>query len=450
MLPITRTLATLAVSLVLLAGAAVPGRAQDPGPGPYTPGPLLGRGMLRSVAWSPDGGAIAAGGALGIWLYTPDLDDLGRLQGHTRAVYDLAWSPDGARLASASHDLTVRVWDRAALAEQWTLEGHTDLVIAVAWSPDGQTLASGGHDGTIRLWDPATGAPGAVIDAGQGWITDLDFSPAGDRLLSAGQDGSVRLWDADTLAPGMRLDAGSPLSAARFSPTGTQILTASADGALRVWDVASGELRHAGVLYPGGVADTAWSPAGGVLAASWRLGGGMGALGIFAAERPSAATRPLGHMVGHLGDRLSWSPRGDLIAAIGWDSMLSVWSALVCAPKLYRFEHTDWITAVGWSVDGRQVISVSSDGVARRWDPASGALLGTSVYEPVEVTADALRPDGARRAVADADGVTIRDTSSGALIARLPGAANAVAWSPDGVRLAVALRNGTIRIWEES
>jgi len=448
MQPITRTLATLALCLVLLAGAgAVLVRAQDPNP--YTPGPTLGRGMLRSIAWSPDGGAIAAGGALGIWLYTPDLDDLGRLQGHTRAVYDLAWSPDGARLASASHDLTVRVWDRATLAEQWTLEGHTDLVIAVAWSPDGHTLASGGHDGTLRLWDPATGVPGAVIDAGQGWVTDLDFSPAGDWLLSAGQNGTARLWDADTLAPGMRLDAGSPLSAARFSPTGAQILTASADGMLRVWDVASGELQYAGALHPGGVADAAWSPAGGVLAATWRLGGGMGALDVYAPQSTGDAAKPLGHMVGHLGDRLSWSPQGDLIAALGWDSMLSVWSALACAPKLYRFEHTDWITAVGWSADGQQVIGVSSDGLARRWDAASGALLGTSVYEPVEPAADALRPDGARRAVAGADGVAIHDTASGVLIAQLPGAANAIAWSPDGMRLAVALRNGTIRIWEE-
>ena len=448
MQPITRTLATLALCLVLLAGAgAVLVRAQDPNP--YTPGPTLGRGMLRSIAWSPDGGAIAAGGALGIWLYTPDLDDLGRLQGHTRAVYDLAWSPDGARLASASHDLTVRVWDRATLAEQWMLEGHTDLVIAVAWSPDGHTLASGGHDGTLRLWDPATGVPGAVIDAGQGWVTDLDFSPAGDWLLSAGQNGTARLWDADTLAPGMRLDATSPLSAARFSPTGAQILTASADGMLRVWDVASGELQYAGALHPGGVADAAWSPAGGVLAATWRLGGGMGALDIYAPQSTGDAAKPLGHMVGHLGDRLSWSPQGDLIAALGWDSMLSVWSALACAPKLYRFEHTDWITAVGWSADGQQVIGVSSDGLARRWDAASGALLGTSVYEPVEPAADALRPDGARRAVAGADGVAIHDTASGVLIAQLPGAANAIAWSPDGMRLAVALRNGTIRIWEE-
>jgi Tol biopolymer transport system component len=36
---------------------------------------------------------------------------------------------------------------------------------------------------------------------------------------------------------------------------------------------------------------------------------------------------------------------------------------------------------------------------------------------------------------------------SGELIAVLPGLADAAAWSPDGTRIAVALRNGTIKLW---
>lgn len=446
--PLFRFLVTLIVSLTALA-PALPARAQDPGPGPYIEGPTLGRGMVRSVAWSPDGDVIAAGGALGIWLYSPDLDDLGRLRGHTKAVYDLAWSPDGAQLASASHDLTVRVWDRAALAERLTLEGHTDLVVAVAWSADGQTIASGGHDGTIRLWDADTGAQQASVEAGQGWITDLDFSPDSAALVSAGQDGSARLWDVATLAPGARYEAaGHPLAAARFNPDGAQILTASVAGALRVWDAPSGRLLREMALASGALADAAWSPLGGLVATTWRLGSGMGALDLYPAALDTS--EPLGHMAGNFGDRLSWSPQGDQVAVIGWDTMLSVWSALACAPKQYRFEHTDWIEAVGWSADGRSVTGVSGDGLARVWDAASGALLGTSLFAPVEAAREAVSPDGTRRALAGDDGVTVTETDSGKVIARLPGAANAVAWSADGARLAVALRNGTIKVWERS
>lgn len=444
MKPLACSLVALVICLTLAAPLA-PVRAQDSGP--YVEQAVLGRGMLRSVAWSPDGEAIAVGGALGIWLYAPDTRDIGRLQGHTKAIYDLAWSPDGAQLASASHDLTVRVWDRAALAERLTLEGHADLVIAVAWSADGQTIASGGHDGTVRLWDASTGAPLATVEAGQGWITDLDFSPDG-LLLSAGQDGSAQVWDG-SLALLVRFEAGDErLVAARFSPDGAEALVASVDGVLQVWNVSTGELAREITLANRAIEDAAWSPNGSMVAVTWRLGSGMGATDLFASELDSVF--PIGHMVGNFGDRLSWSPESDQVALIGWDSMFSVWYALVCAPKAYRFEHTDWIEAVGWHEDGFRVISYSGDGLARTWDPGSGALLETSPYAPIEPAREALRPDGARRAVIEVGGVTIYDEASGDVIAWLPGAANAVAWSADGARVAVALRNGTIKVWMEA
>src|SRR5690606_4133708 len=100
--------------------------------------------------------------------------------------------------------------------------------------------------------------------------------------------------------------------------------------------------------------------------------------------------------------------------------------------------------------DGQRVTGVSADGLARTWDAASGALLETSPLAPFAPASEAARPDGARRAVAGAGGVMIYETSTGAVLARLPGAANAVAWSADGTKLAVALRNGTIKVWEES
>ena len=56
-----------------------------------------------------------------------------RLEGHTDIVGGATFSPDGRWLASASADLTVRLWDVQTGQEVHRLEGHTDGVVDVAF-----------------------------------------------------------------------------------------------------------------------------------------------------------------------------------------------------------------------------------------------------------------------------------------------------------------------------
>src|ERR1700686_2102982 len=39
----------------------------------------------------------------------------------------------------------------------YTYEGHTSMVFGVAWSPDARRIASASLDGTVQVWDSATG-----------------------------------------------------------------------------------------------------------------------------------------------------------------------------------------------------------------------------------------------------------------------------------------------------
>jgi WD40 repeat protein len=69
-------------------------------------------------------------------------------------INEVAFSPDGGLLAAGCEkDGTVQLWEVATGQQVYHFKGHEGGVNAVAFSPDGRRLASGSKDTTILVWD---------------------------------------------------------------------------------------------------------------------------------------------------------------------------------------------------------------------------------------------------------------------------------------------------------
>ena len=124
--------------------------------------------QLDCIAWCPDAWLIAGGMSDGrIAILNADSGKaVLHLTGHTGPVTGLDWSSDGRRLASASADGSVRVWDANTGVELLKLQhAEEEAFRTVQWSRDCSRLAAGDDLGNVFVWGSAD-MPRMPVDAG--------------------------------------------------------------------------------------------------------------------------------------------------------------------------------------------------------------------------------------------------------------------------------------------
>jgi eukaryotic-like serine/threonine-protein kinase len=298
--------------------------------------------------------------------------------GHIDYVSAVAWSPDGKRIASASGDHTVQVWDAANGGHVLTYRGHGGDVLSLAWSPDGKNVASGSLDKTVQVWDATSGNRVYTYNGHSDAVFDVAWSPDGKRIASASNDGSVQIWDAFT---------GTHVFS-YLSPLNVRLKRAP-------WNTV------------------AWSPSGNYVA----IGGAGDAIIL------DATTGKILGYYGHHGgsaNSIAWSPDGVYLAIGRDDTTVQVWNVATTTNVYTYTGHSADVFTVAWSPDGKRIASGSSDGFVQVWDALTGnhvyTYRGHADYYPGHFT-------------------------SGKSV-------NAVAWSPDGKRIASGSDDMTVQVWQ--
>lgn len=244
------------------------------------------RSAIRSVAFSPGGTRLAAGGHHGVvqvwdlqtrgcvrranWVdvvsrvvFLSDdrlLACLGHVvlrtlgvergeEGYCHRVNRgyataLAAAPDGAAVCLAENSRVSR-WSLSKPRRVWTTGNLAAGVTSIDWSADGRTVAVGRNDGRVLLLDAVTGVRLGLVGK---------FGAAAVHAVALSPDGSSLAWSG---GPRLRIQRLSPrgpcfthhlgrthFQGVAWHPSGGFLATAHGDGTIDFWDAATGERRE--------------------------------------------------------------------------------------------------------------------------------------------------------------------------------------------------------------
>lgn len=340
------------------------------------------------VSYSPNGQRLASGGgdaAVRFWNVTTSMPTHTCL-GHRNHILCALWTADGESFISADRNGEIRVWDpRTGNSKGQPLKGHKKWVTSLACEPYHadprcMRIASASKDHTVRVWNIANGRCETVISGHSDSVECVKWGGSG-IIYTCSRDRTIMVWEID----------GHGKSAQKLIRTLTghahriNTLALSCDYVLRTgtspcqviisfvfllgWyefgpigtttnDMTIEEKQQKALQRYQQIIGTEGE----------RLVSGSDDFTLFLwkpAENKSPITRMTGHQ--QLVNHILFSPDSRYIASASFDKKIKIWCG-----KTGRFLHTlsghvNSVYQISWSADSVFLISASKDSTLKLW-----------------------------------------------------------------------------------
>ena len=213
-----------------------------------------------------------------LWDYSPSAILNGqRLEGIAEA-YSIAFSPDGSLLVAGGAGGRVVMWNLAKgekVEEVDRLTSAQGDVLALGFSADGSRVVAGGQDGILRLWEPGViPLPKTVQSCGPGRLGNdnseaMAQSPDGSLIVRGllggdnldGVGGRLQLFDINQIplsepvrghvrptergsdSKNRRVERRDSISCASFTEDGSKVVSLSTNGTIQLWELGPNSLK---------------------------------------------------------------------------------------------------------------------------------------------------------------------------------------------------------------
>lgn len=278
-------------------------------------------------------------------------------------------------------------------------------------SRDGKNLIKGKFGTKVRRWDIATGRTEVEYAAHDKAAICYELSRDGNLLLTGGADGKVILWDArkgDTLK--IIKAHREPVFDVHFSRDESKVLCSSWDSSIKIYDLASGKQLEYLDLNNASAYNVLFS---------------ANDLYIFAAQLGEAkltmweidTKKIVREFIGHSDviSSIRLSPDGKKMLSTSWDSSIRLWDIATGLMDAKFKGHRGPVYTATFSADGKTLFSGGADRIVRLWDVASGKVIRSFEGHQAEVTSILLTNDEKMLITHSTDGVTkFWDLTSGA------------------------------------